>query len=345
MLRRAGQAIRHRCRPDRDDLDRRPGGGGARARTRRLPQDELDARLAGLRGEVELPIPAASAVKIGGERAYRLARRGVEVEMPLRRSQVYALDVIAYRGDSVRLELHVGSGTYVRAIADGTRRPLRDAAADRCRAVPGRGGRPGRGCCRSGEALAGCRRTALGRACRRGCAARCSRSRRSGDADAAAEPRVSAVNVAQPQASSSAARGRSRSARSTASTSATAPSCAPRSRPGRCRRSSPSIRIRARCSATRSSCCRRSSAGSSCSRTLGVEETLVVEFTPEVAALEPEEFARSYLAAIGTESSSREHVPVRHAPARRPRTAGAARSASRSSRSSQGVSSTGSASS
>jgi tRNA pseudouridine55 synthase len=78
--------------------------------------------LAGLRGEVELPIPAASAVKIGGERAYRLARRGVAVEMPRRRTQVHALDVIAYSGgadtvDSVRLELHVGSGTYVRSIA------------------------------------------------------------------------------------------------------------------------------------------------------------------------------------------------------------------------------------
>jgi tRNA pseudouridine55 synthase len=81
-------------------------------------QEELDAMLARLRGEVELPIPAASAVKIGGERAYRLARRGVVVEMPLRRSQVHALDVIAYMGDSVRRELHVGSGTYVRAIAE-----------------------------------------------------------------------------------------------------------------------------------------------------------------------------------------------------------------------------------
>jgi tRNA pseudouridine55 synthase len=79
---------------------------------------ELEARLAGLRGEVELPIPAASAVKIGGERAYRLARRGVEVEMPLRRSRVDALDVIAYSGDSVTLDLRVSSGTYVRALAD-----------------------------------------------------------------------------------------------------------------------------------------------------------------------------------------------------------------------------------
>src|SRR6185312_182139 len=37
-------------------------------------EDELERRLELLRGEVELPIPAASAVKIGGERAYRLAR-------------------------------------------------------------------------------------------------------------------------------------------------------------------------------------------------------------------------------------------------------------------------------
>src|SRR5205814_897143 len=90
---------------------------------------ELERRLAGLRGEVELPIPAASAVKIGGERAYRLARRGVEVEMPRRRSRVHALDVITYirsedgtdarSGDDsvvrVRLDLRVRSGTYVRA--------------------------------------------------------------------------------------------------------------------------------------------------------------------------------------------------------------------------------------
>jgi tRNA pseudouridine55 synthase len=81
-------------------------------------ESELDRRLAGLRGEIELPIPAASAVKIGGERAYRLARRGVEVEMPIRRSTVYALDVISYTGDAITLDLRVSSGTYVRAIAE-----------------------------------------------------------------------------------------------------------------------------------------------------------------------------------------------------------------------------------
>jgi tRNA pseudouridine55 synthase len=82
----------------------------------------VDVALERLRGDVELPIPAASAVKIGGERAYRLARRGADVEMPLRRSRVHALEVISYSGDAtttsaVRLALHVGAGTYVRSIA------------------------------------------------------------------------------------------------------------------------------------------------------------------------------------------------------------------------------------
>ena len=79
--------------------------------------DEFDERIAGLRGEVALPVPAASAVKIGGERAYRLARRGVAVEMPVRRSQIYELEAVAASGGEVRLALHVGSGTYVRSIA------------------------------------------------------------------------------------------------------------------------------------------------------------------------------------------------------------------------------------
>jgi tRNA pseudouridine55 synthase len=81
-------------------------------------EQELAQKLEALRGEIELPIPAASAVKIGGERAYKLHRRGVEVEMPLRRSRVDALDVIAYTDGVVRLDLRVSSGTYVRAIAE-----------------------------------------------------------------------------------------------------------------------------------------------------------------------------------------------------------------------------------
>ena len=86
-------------------------------RTLRAP-DELSTALDGLRGAVELPIPAVSAVKIDGERAYALHRRGVAVEMPLRTMHVHELELGEYANDVAHLELLVSSGTYVRAIAD-----------------------------------------------------------------------------------------------------------------------------------------------------------------------------------------------------------------------------------
>jgi len=104
------------------DLSTRTATGdpeGPIVEERELPsRDELEEQLAALRGEVELPIPAASAVKIGGERAYKLARRGVQVDMPTRRSRISALDVITYSDGEVRLDLRVSSGTYIRAVAD-----------------------------------------------------------------------------------------------------------------------------------------------------------------------------------------------------------------------------------
>jgi tRNA pseudouridine55 synthase len=78
---------------------------------------ELERQLVAFRGEIELRVPAASAVKIGGERAYRRHRRGEEVEMPVRRSTVHSLELLDYDGEVATLDLLVGSGTYVRSIA------------------------------------------------------------------------------------------------------------------------------------------------------------------------------------------------------------------------------------
>ena len=110
-------------------------------------RDDLEAALSELRGAVELPIPAASAVKIGGERAYRLHRRGATIEMPTRVMRVHELTLEAYEGGVATLDLRVGSGTYVRSIADALgghcislRRteigPFRVDEADETRIVP-----------------------------------------------------------------------------------------------------------------------------------------------------------------------------------------------------------------
>lgn len=137
------------------ELGRRTSTGDAEGETieERPPPDDLEAALLALTGEVELPVPAASAVKVGGERAYRLHRRGVAVAMPTRRMRVYALRPTRREGSLLELELHVGSGTYVRSIADalgGHCRSLRRTAvgpfsveeADEHRVLPPRDALP-----------------------------------------------------------------------------------------------------------------------------------------------------------------------------------------------------------
>ncbi len=80
--------------------------------------------IAALEGEVALRVPQASAVKIGGERAYRLARRGVAVEMPLRRSTVYELELLDYADARARLELTERAESTLREERDRVRQEL-----------------------------------------------------------------------------------------------------------------------------------------------------------------------------------------------------------------------------
>jgi tRNA pseudouridine55 synthase len=90
------------------------GEGEVLEETEIVSQRQIEA----LEGDVDLPIPQAAAVKIEGERAYRLQRRGISVEMPIRQSTIHTLEVKRYAPPLVELDLHVSSGTYVRAVAD-----------------------------------------------------------------------------------------------------------------------------------------------------------------------------------------------------------------------------------
>jgi tRNA pseudouridine55 synthase len=67
-------------------------------------------------GEVRQRPPAYSAIKIDGERAYKRARRGEDVEVPERTVTVHEFRELERDGDRVRLALHCSSGTYVRSL-------------------------------------------------------------------------------------------------------------------------------------------------------------------------------------------------------------------------------------
>ncbi|MFC7580878.1 tRNA pseudouridine(55) synthase TruB [Schaalia naturae] len=95
-----------------------------------LSDEALEAAIAPLRGDIWQIPSAVSAIKIGGRRAYALAREGVEVDIPARPVRVGRLDVVGVPREQTiapearpvpvtDVDLHVecSSGTYVRALA------------------------------------------------------------------------------------------------------------------------------------------------------------------------------------------------------------------------------------
>ena len=72
----------------------------------------------GMVGERLQRVPAYAAGKINGQRAYKLARAGKQVEMPVRKVRVYDLEVLDYAWPEVRIRTKVSSGTYIRALGE-----------------------------------------------------------------------------------------------------------------------------------------------------------------------------------------------------------------------------------
>ncbi len=105
------------------DSDDAEGQVTATSGLRPAPQD-IEALLPGFIGEITQIPPAYSAIKIGGERAYDLARGGAVLDMPPRQVTVHALRLVAADADSATLEAECGKGTYVRAIARDLGRAL-----------------------------------------------------------------------------------------------------------------------------------------------------------------------------------------------------------------------------
>lgn len=68
-------------------------------------------------GEIQQRPPAFSAIKVGGRRAYRMARGGDAQELPARPVTVHAIELRRYAFPIVEVEIHCGKGTYVRSIA------------------------------------------------------------------------------------------------------------------------------------------------------------------------------------------------------------------------------------
>jgi tRNA pseudouridine55 synthase len=112
-----------------DDLEGEltPAAGPAPTRA------DVEAALPGMTGAISQRPPAYSAIKVGGRRAYAMARAGETVELALRQVTIHALDLVSWEGhDPERpiavLDVRCSAGTYVRALARDLGQSLGSAA-------------------------------------------------------------------------------------------------------------------------------------------------------------------------------------------------------------------------
>jgi tRNA pseudouridine55 synthase len=67
-------------------------------------------------GTIEQRPPVYSALKVAGQSAYKLARRGEAVELASRPVEIYSLDLVRYEYPEFELRVRCGSGTYIRSL-------------------------------------------------------------------------------------------------------------------------------------------------------------------------------------------------------------------------------------
>ena len=90
----------------------------SRADNFQMPTAEIfDATLKNFIGEIEQTPPKFSAIKIHGRKAYDLARKNLDFEMPRRLVRISAIKVVALEKNTATLEISCGKGTYIRSLA------------------------------------------------------------------------------------------------------------------------------------------------------------------------------------------------------------------------------------
>lgn len=94
-----------------------PEGDITSVNDRQPTREEIDAAVAKFRGDITQTPPIYSAIKINGQRAYKLARAGQHIDMPSRQVTVSKLEIIDYAYPDLKIRCDVSSGTYIRTLA------------------------------------------------------------------------------------------------------------------------------------------------------------------------------------------------------------------------------------
>ena len=102
-------------RSDTDDVTGQMIAGDVE-RAATITRAELEAALVAFQGRIEQVPPDYSAVRVAGQRAYKLAREGTAVELRAKTIEVHRIDIVRFEPPELTLDIECGSGTYIRSI-------------------------------------------------------------------------------------------------------------------------------------------------------------------------------------------------------------------------------------
>ena len=94
-----------------------PPAGRAGLKSQSVAQKDIENIIKKFIGTIQQVPPIYSAKKIGGKRAYQLAREGKEVVLKPSEVTIYAIGIVSYRWPNLVLDVHCSSGTYIRSLA------------------------------------------------------------------------------------------------------------------------------------------------------------------------------------------------------------------------------------
>lgn len=87
------------------------------AETASSSYEEIAAGVKKFIGTIQQKPPVYSAVHVNGERAYRLARQGKIVDLPVRQVKIFSIKILEYNNPFITLKVNCSHGTYIRSLA------------------------------------------------------------------------------------------------------------------------------------------------------------------------------------------------------------------------------------
>ena len=79
---------------------------------------EITSVISNFIGRTTQTPPRYSAIKINGQRAYKLARKNQDFEIPSRTIEIYSIEIQDYLYSELKIKVHCSSGTYIRTLAE-----------------------------------------------------------------------------------------------------------------------------------------------------------------------------------------------------------------------------------